>query len=114
MVRNYVHVINQLQGKIIFFVIKLDEEKARIVKICKEKEKLIAFLDNLADSQLIYHFLYSIPIYKGPLCYVSPSKAIKFKSYANQVLNMYNNAYKDTYCWEHKLKFCVLYIKQIK
>ncbi len=99
MVRNYVHYINLLQGKIIFFVIKLDAHKASIVKISKEKEKLIDFLDNLSDSELMYHFIYSIPIYKGSLCYISPSKAIQFKSYANQVLSIHNDRFKEKTIW---------------
>ena len=94
MVRHYINNINKPQGKIIFFVIKLDPHRASIVKISKEKEKLIAFLDNLSDSELVYYFLYSIPIYKCNLCYISQSKVIQFKSYANQVLSIHNDRYK--------------------
>lgn len=112
----YKEDINKAQGNVIFFVIKLDAHKASTVKISKQKEKLIDFLDNLTDSELLYHFLYSIPIYKGSLCYVSSNKAVKFKSYVNQILHIHNKMYKENTIWlpTTKINNCLDIICQYK
>ena len=85
--------------KCIYFCIDI-----RILKIIKvfKNPSYIEVLKSREDS--MYLFLYSTPIYKGNICFVSETKGISFKSYANQVLNMFINQSKEHIEWKPNIE----------
>ena len=83
--------INKCTEKYIYFVIKLELNENKIVKISKQKDKFIKFLDSIPDNELYYYVVYSLPIYKKNFCYVGTNSVIGFKSIATQVLQLTNN-----------------------
>jgi hypothetical protein len=89
--------INNHIEKHVYFAIELQLNGAKIVKISKQKDYFIKFLDRIEDNKLPYYIAYSLPIYKSNFCYVGANSIIGFKSYATQVLKMLNNNYKECY-----------------
>lgn len=81
----------------IYFIIDLRELK--IVKVFKD----FSYLQKIKSREDSYYFVcYGLSIYRGKLCYIgnTGAKAIGFKSFATQVLNMIKQQYKEHIEWK--------------
>lgn len=81
----------------IYFIIDLRELK--IVKVFKD----FSYLGKIKSREDAYYCVcYGLSVYRGNLCYIgnTGTKAIGFKSFANQVLNMTKRQYKEHFEWK--------------